>query len=83
MLQIQGDALIGQAKRCLATARNRKRPPNTRSRALVESQRFLDDAERTLRLAMSLTPTPSLAAQIESNLEFLRQLRDKARGNKS
>lgn len=79
MLQRQGDAQLGQAQRCLATAHHPKSPPETRIRAQAQCQRFLDDAERSLHLAMSLGPAPSLAAQIETNLEFLRQLRSKSR----
>jgi len=79
IMQLQGDALIGQAKRCAKTAEQRQASPATRQRAWRECQRFLDDAERRLRLAMSLAPDPPLAAQIEANLNFLGELRARAK----
>lgn len=79
MMQLHGDALIGQAKRCARNAENRNNPHATRQRGWRECLRFLDDAERRLRRAMSLAPEPPLAAQIEANLEFLAGLRARAR----
>lgn len=79
MMQLHGDALIGQAQRCERTAKTRNNPHSTRQRAWSECQRFLDDAERKLRRAMSLAPEPPLAAQIEVNLEFLAKMRERAR----
>lgn len=79
MTQLHGDALIGQARRCEQTAKDRDNPPRTRQRAWRECQRFLDDAERQLRRAMSLAPEPPLAAQIERNLEFLATMRERVR----
>lgn len=79
MMQLHGDALIGQARRCEKTAKDRNNPHTTRQRAWRECQRFLDDAERKLRRAMSLAPDPPLAAQIELNLDFLAKMRERAR----
>lgn len=81
MVQLHGDALIGQAKRCADTGRNRSLPGGARQRAWRECLRFLDEAERQLRRASGLHPDPPLLDQIEKNLHFLAVLRTNARRN--
>ncbi|MCB9550256.1 MAG: putative DNA binding domain-containing protein [Myxococcales bacterium] len=78
LIQIQGDALIGQAKRCSETGNNRSLPPATRRRAWEDCRRYLNQAEPLLRRAQALRPDAGLLSQIERNLAFLSLLRKKA-----
>lgn len=81
MLQLQGDALIGQAIRCTDTARDQRLPSQTRQRAWRSFHQFLDNAEVQLRRASSFHPDSTLTAQIQNNLDFLQKLRDRHRRN--
>ncbi len=74
ILQIRGNALIGLAKQCTQTGKNRSLSSATRARAWEDCRRFLQKAERDLRHAVSLTSEPSLVDKIQKSLLFLEDL---------
>jgi hypothetical protein len=78
LLRLRGNALIGMAKKCIDTGRNRRLPAQTRGRAWKESRQFLDRAESDLRRAASQTGDSGLQQQIATNLEFVGELRQRA-----
>ena len=73
--QLRGDALIGLAKLCRLTARNRDIASATRQRAWREFHAYLDQAERDLRDALAHSIDQNLRDQIQRNLEYLEGLR--------
>jgi ATP-dependent DNA helicase RecG len=75
LLQLRGDALIGLAKHCMATAKRRELPRPIRSRAWREFHSYLDRAERHLQEAMEQSVDEFLTTQIKKNIEFLARLR--------
>ncbi len=75
ILRIRGNALIGQAKHCSQTGKNRNLPAPTRRRAWEDCRRFLKSAEQDLRRAISLTTDPALIEGIQKNLDFVEQLK--------
>lgn len=75
ILRIRGNAIIGLAKQCSVTGKTTKLPQQTRQRAWEDCRRFIKAAEHDLRHAMSLSPDPALAGQIQNHLEFLEKLK--------
>ncbi|HEU4578443.1 MAG TPA: ATP-binding protein [Polyangiaceae bacterium] len=73
--QLRGDALIGLAKRCRATAKKPGIASATRTRAWKEFHSYLDRAERELRNALALSVNTSLSEQIQINIDYLERLR--------
>jgi predicted HTH transcriptional regulator len=73
--QLRGDALLGLAKLCRATARNADLPQETRQRARQELHAYLDRAERDLREALERSVDPGLTELIQRNLAYLDRLR--------
>lgn len=72
--QLRGDALIGLAKRCRATAKKDGIASATRARAWKEFHAYLERAEGELRYALSLSVDPSLSEQIQRNINYLERL---------
>lgn len=75
LLQIRGDALLNLAKRCRQTGRDRQLPRATRDRAWREMATYLDEAERVLKEALSLSVEPMMTGFIRKNLDYLAELR--------
>lgn len=75
LLQVRGNALIGLAKQCTRTAKNRSLSPATRGRAWEDCRRYLQKAERDLRDAASLTAEPPLIERIQTSLTFLEEMK--------
>jgi predicted HTH transcriptional regulator len=75
LLQVRGNALIGLAKQCTQTAKNRSLSSATRGRAWEDCRRFLQKAERDLRRAASLTSEIPLSERIQKSLSFLEELK--------
>jgi ATP-dependent DNA helicase RecG len=73
--QLRGDALIGLAKRCRATAKKPRIASATRARAWKEFHAYLDRAERELRDALALGVDKTLSDQIQRNIEYLEKLK--------
>jgi predicted HTH transcriptional regulator len=73
--QLRGDALIGLAKLCRATATNRDLAQATRQRAWREFHSYLDRAEHDLRNAVAQSVDQNLRDQIQRNLDYLEKLR--------
>ncbi|MEU5880836.1 ATP-binding protein [Spirillospora sp. NPDC047279] len=73
--QLRGDALIGLAKLCRTTARNRDIAEATRQRAWREFHAYLDRAEHDLRDAIAHSVDQNLGDQIQRNLDYLERLR--------
>ncbi|HTQ78919.1 MAG TPA: ATP-binding protein [Thermoanaerobaculia bacterium] len=73
--QLRGDALLGLAKLCRTTAKNRALASETRQRAWREFHSYLDRAERELREALALSIERRLTEQIQRNLNYLHRLR--------
>ncbi|MFC4006012.1 ATP-binding protein [Nonomuraea purpurea] len=73
--QLRGDALIGLAKLCRGTAKNRDIAEATRQRAWREFHTYLDRAEHDLRDAVAHSVDQSLRDQIQRNLDYLERLR--------
>jgi len=73
--QLRGDALIGLAKLCRATARRRDLAEATRQRAWREFHAYLDRAEHDLRDAVVHSVDQNLRDQIQRNLDYLERLR--------
>jgi hypothetical protein len=72
--QLRGDALIGLAKRCRATAKKTGIAAATRARAWKEFHTYLERAERELRYALSLSVDLNLSEQIQRNIHYLEKL---------
>ncbi|MCC7383404.1 MAG: putative DNA binding domain-containing protein [Deltaproteobacteria bacterium] len=75
LLQVKGNALIGLAKRCRITGRDRSLPRRTRERAWKEFQSYLDQAEQVLRSARELSLEQGLSDLVDQNLGYLGRLR--------
>lgn len=75
LLQLRGDALLGLAKHCAATGRNRELPQVTKRRAWDQFHAYLGRAEHDLKQALELSAESQLTAQIKQNLGFLARLR--------
>lgn len=75
LLQLRGDALLGLAKHCASTGRNRNLPQVTRKRAWSQFHAYLGRAEHDLNHALELSVDAQLTDQINRNLEFLARLR--------
>jgi ATP-dependent DNA helicase RecG len=75
ILQVRGNAFIGQAEHCTQTGKRRDLPPQTRRRAWEDCRRFLGSAEQDLRRAISLTTDPAQIESIQKNLDFVEHLR--------
>jgi ATP-dependent DNA helicase RecG len=73
--QLRGDVLIGLAKRCRRTAKDRDLPPQTRQRAVRELHAYLARAERDLTDALAMSVDDGLTEQIHRNIEYLERLR--------
>jgi predicted HTH transcriptional regulator len=73
--QLRGDALLGLAKLCRSTAKNRDLPNETKQRAWREFHGYLERAERELRQALAASLDPVLTEQIQRNLMYLDRLR--------
>lgn len=73
--QLRGDALIGLAKRCRATAKKTGIASATRARAWKEFHSYLDRAERELRDALALSVNAGLTEQVQRNIDYLLELR--------
>lgn len=75
LLQLRGDALLGLAKHCSMTGKNRELPPGTRQRAWQQFRAYLDRAEHDLTQARDLGVDAQLTVQIDKNMAFLARLR--------
>jgi hypothetical protein len=75
ILRLRGNALIGLAKKCSQTGKNRALPYQTKSRAWNDCRRYIEQAEQDLRHAMSLTGDALLVEQIEGHLAFIKELK--------
>ena len=75
LLRIRGNSLIGLAKQCTQTARQRNLPARTKQRAWEDCRGFLNQAEHDLRRAMSLSSDSLLAEGIQRNLDFVEELK--------
>ncbi|HET7510089.1 MAG TPA: ATP-binding protein, partial [Solirubrobacterales bacterium] len=75
LLQLRGDALLGQAKRCRKNAKKPDSLPATRQLAWREFHQYLERAERDLREALAMSVDPGLTDQIRRNLDYLLRLR--------
>jgi predicted HTH transcriptional regulator/cold shock CspA family protein len=75
ILRIRGNALIGLAKHCSETAKNKSLPAQTTERAWEDCRRFIKLAEQDLRHAISLSPNSVLLEQIENHLDFVEKLK--------
>ncbi len=78
LLRIRGNTLIGLAKLCIQTGKNRELPGQTRKRAWESSRRYLASAETDFRRAISLSPDHNLTAGLQTGLEFVGQLKKRA-----
>jgi hypothetical protein len=76
ILRIRGNTLIGLAKQCSLTGKNRELASQTRRRAWEDCRRFLKLAEQDLRRAASLTTDETLIGGIQTNLNFVDHLKD-------
>lgn len=75
LLRIRGNSLIGLARQCTQTGKNRDLSPQTRERAWKDCRTFLSEAEQDLRRAMSYTTEPSIVEGIQRNLDSVAELR--------
>lgn len=75
LLRIRGNALIGMAKQCTQTGKNRALARQTRQRAWEDCRRFLALADSDLRRAASLASDPALLEMIQKNLDFIQELK--------
>jgi ATP-dependent DNA helicase RecG len=73
--QLRGDALLGLAKLCRATAKDRGLPSRTRQRAWREFHAYLERAERELQESLASSTETGLSQLIHRNLDFLDKLR--------
>ncbi len=73
--QLRGDALIGLAKECRATATRPGVSKQTRARAWRDFHRYLADAEAQLRGALQAATDPHLKQLVDKNLEYLEKLK--------
>jgi ATP-dependent DNA helicase RecG len=76
VLRIRGNVLIGLAKQCTQTGKNRSLSPQTKARAWDDCRRFIKIAEHDLRHAISLTSDAALIDGIQKNLDFIEQLKE-------
>jgi hypothetical protein len=76
ILRIRGNALIGLAKQCSQTGKNRSLSPQTKARAWGDCRSFIKRAEHDLRHAISLTSDAVLIDGIQKNLDFVEQLKE-------
>lgn len=76
ILRIRGNALLGLAKQCTQTGKNRSLSPQTRQRAWDDCRRFIRMAEQDLRHASSITTDPALMEGLQKNLDFLDQMKE-------
>lgn len=76
ILRIRGNSLLGLAKQCTQTGKNRSLSAQTRARAWEDCRRFIRRAEQDLRHALSLASDTVLVEQIQKNLEFAEQLKE-------
>lgn len=74
--QLRGDALLGLAKRCRHTAKQRHVTEATKQRAWREFHAYLDRSERELREALAMSMDAGLTDQIHRNLDFLQGIRN-------
>lgn len=77
--QLRGDALIGMANKCLATARRSRTPNATRERSWSQFDEYAREAKDQLQKAANLNPDANLASVIQLNLSYLEEQMDKAR----
>jgi len=77
--QLRGDALIGMANKCLATARRSRTPAATRERSWARFDEYARDAKDQLKKAQNMNADPSLTSAIQLNLTYLEEQIDKAR----
>ncbi|WP_220791931.1 ATP-binding protein [Gluconacetobacter dulcium] len=77
--QLRGDALIGMANKCLATARRSKTPHATRERAWDQFEQYAREAKDHLLKALTMSPDANLISTIELNMSYLEEQKDKAR----
>ena len=75
LLQLRGDALLGLAKHCSMTGKNRELPPRTRQRAWQQFHAYLDRSEHDLKQARDLSVDAQLTGRIDKNMAFLARLR--------
>lgn len=75
LLRIRGNALIGQARHCIQTGKNRDLSSQTRARAWNDSRRFLREAEQNLRRALSRSTDSVLSEGVQKSLDFVDQLK--------
>lgn len=75
LYQLRGDAFLGLARRCRATARKTRVAATTRQRAWRQFDDYLEKAERDLQHALSLSIDAGLKQVIRRNIEYLEQLR--------
>jgi ATP-dependent DNA helicase RecG len=75
ILRIRGNALIGLAKQCSQTARNRSLSAQTRGRAWEDCRRYIQRAEQDLHRATSLTTDTGLIEGLKINIAFLEKLK--------
>ena len=73
--QLKGDAFIGLAKKCRNTAKRVRMPAQSRDRAWRQFSDYLNEAEKELHRAESLSIDPVLTSIIRKNLTYLTGLK--------
>ncbi len=76
LLRTRGNALIGLAKQCSQTGKNRNLPALTKRRAWEDCRRYLKMAEQDLRRAGSLNADAGFQDGIRANLDFVERLKE-------
>ena len=73
--QLRGDALLGLARQCQSTGKRHDLPRESRERAWRQFHAYLEEADKSLRRAMSLATEPELTRIVQRNIDYLEQLR--------
>lgn len=81
--QLVGDAYIGLAKKCYNAARRRNAPPAMRARSWGQFDEYVQEAEKHLARASSISLDPGISAVIARNQQYLKELQGRRHRRRS